>query len=111
VARGWVRGPQTVAGSNAGGNAASDGGRNVYIPRVQGFRWDVRGPVLASTKSPRFYPTSLHASARRPRGAGWAPFRPARSTRGPDISPQPRGFGQEWRHVSAPRAYLMGRFR
>jgi hypothetical protein len=101
--RGWAPATNSVtSGTNAGTNAASDAGRTAYIPRIPSFRF-MRGPWLASVKSPRYYPVFPHASARRPAGAGWAPFAP-RGARGvPYISPSP--FGQQWRHVSAPRAY------
>jgi hypothetical protein len=106
VARGWTRATGTVSGSNAFGNAASDAGRSAYVPRIPGFRWS-RGPWLASVKSPR-WGIARPASARRPSGAGWA--MPGRApARGPHVSPAPPGFGQQWRHVSAPRAYPVSR--
>jgi hypothetical protein len=108
MARGWVRASAATSGTNAGTNAAMDAGRTGYIPRVPSFRW-MRGPVLASVKSPRFYPARPHATARRPAGAGWAPSWPRRAGRVPDISPSPRG--QLWRHVSAPRAYPVSRWQ
>jgi hypothetical protein len=108
MARGWTRATNSVtSGTNAATNAASDAGRTGYIPRIPSFRF-MRGPVLASIKSPRFYPVRPHASERRPPGAGWAPFRPDRARRLPDISPAP--FAQQWRHVSAPRAYPVSRY-
>jgi hypothetical protein len=92
----------TNAGSNAAGNSVS-----FYVPRIPSFR-PGPGPFLASVKSPRYRPVRLVASARRPPGGGWAPARrPER--RPPDLSPVPRGFEQQWRHVSAPRAYWVGR--
>jgi hypothetical protein len=107
--RGWTPATNsTTSGTNAGTNAAGDAGRTGYIPRIPSFRF-MRGPVLASVKSPRFYPTRPHAAARRPVGAGWAPPRDERGPRRPYISPAP--FPQEWRHVSAPRAYRVRGFR
>lgn len=107
--RGWAPATNSVSsGTNAGTNAAGDAGRTGYIPRIPSFRF-MRGPVLASVKSPRFRPVRPHASARRPRGAGWAPPEQRRGPERPHISPAP--FAQQWRHVAAPRAYHVEFFR
>jgi hypothetical protein len=109
MARGWSAASNSVtSGTNAGTNAASDAGRTGYIPRIPSFRY-LRGPVLASVKSPRFRPARPIASGRRPPGAGWAPHAPHRGRRPPDVAPAP--FGQQWRHVSAPRAYPVSRWQ
>ena len=109
MARGWVRASNTVTtGTNAATNAAYDAGAAAYVPRIPSYRW-IRGPVLASVKSPRYWPTRLHASARRPSGAGWSPHAARPGRRLPDISPAP--WGQQWRHVSAPRAYPVSRYQ
>lgn len=108
--RGWVRASNSVtSGTNGGTNAASDAGRTGYIPRIPSFRY-MRGPWLASVKSPRYRPVRIIASGRRPIGAGWAPPRPGRGPeRIPHIAPAP--WPQQWRHVSAPRAYPVSRYQ
>ena len=108
MTRGWQSATAATSGTNAATNAAFDAGRTAYIPRIPSFRF-MRGPWLASVKSPRYYPVRPHASARRPAGAGWAPHRPRPARRVPDIAPAP--FPQQWRHVAAPRAYPVSRYQ
>jgi hypothetical protein len=110
-----LRFTETAGGTNAGTNAGTDSPIAVtarWVPRIPSFR-GAHGPLLASIKRPvtgrqRYAPP---ASGRRPQGAGWGHQAAHEPERRPQPSPEPRGWGQEWRHVSVPRARPGGRFR
>jgi hypothetical protein len=122
--------PGYQSGTNAASNAYDDTGHTAFVQpwhfaRINGFHNNGSGPLSGGQKSPR-YGYHPPAGGRRPAGAGWGRSQPHGGSGGhpehrPGPSPQPRptrGQGpfrgaepfrgpqpQQWRHVSAPRAF------